>query len=75
MTTARPASSERRNWVIANQRMAAVMKAKGYHYQFVYARNAGHTDGKVTAQTLPQALEYLWQGYPIAGATGMPSGK
>jgi enterochelin esterase-like enzyme len=58
-------SSNRRNWVIANQRMAAVMKAKGYHYQFVYAKNAGHVDAKVINQTLPQALEYLWKGYPI----------
>ena len=52
-----------RNWIIANVRMAAVMKAKGYHYQLVYAKNAGHTDGKVIAQTLPQALEFLWKGY------------
>ncbi|PWU11673.1 MAG: esterase [Terriglobia bacterium] len=59
------ASANRRNWVIANQRMAAVMKAKGYHYQFVYAKNAGHVDAKVINQTLPQALEYLWKGYPI----------
>lgn len=59
------ASSVRRNWVIANQRMAAVLKAKGYHYQFVYAKNAGHVDAKVINQTLPQALEYLWKGYPI----------
>ncbi|HLK49289.1 MAG TPA: alpha/beta hydrolase-fold protein [Bryobacteraceae bacterium] len=57
------ASSNRRNWVIANQRMAAVMKAKGYHYEFVYAKNAGHVDAKVINQTLPQALEYLWKGY------------
>jgi predicted alpha/beta superfamily hydrolase len=55
-----------RNWIIANVRMAAVMKSKGYHYQLVYAKNAGHTDGKVIAQTLPQALEFLWRGYPIA---------
>lgn len=57
-----------RNWVLANQRMAAVLKAKGYHYQFVYAKNAGHTDAKVISQTLPQALEYVWRGYPIAPA-------
>jgi hypothetical protein len=47
--------------------MARVLAAKGYHYQFVFARNAGHTDRTVKQQTLPQALEYLWQGYPIAG--------
>jgi iron(III)-enterobactin esterase len=62
---ANAASSNRRNWVIANQRMAAVMKAKGYDCQFVYAKNAGHVDAKVINQTLPQALEFLWKGYPI----------
>lgn len=54
------------NWVIANQRMAGVLKAKGYHYQFVYAAGAGHVDRRVVAQTLPQALEWLWQGYKAA---------
>jgi iron(III)-enterobactin esterase len=43
--------------------MADVLKAKGYHYQFVYAKNAGHTDGKFIAQTYPQALEWVWSGY------------
>jgi enterochelin esterase-like enzyme len=52
------------DWVEANERMAKVLKAKGYHYQFVFAKNAGHTDRTVKAQTLPEALEYLWQGYP-----------
>jgi iron(III)-enterobactin esterase len=51
------------NWVMANQRMAAALKAKGYHYRYVFAKAAGHTDGKVTRQTLPEALEWLWQGY------------
>ena len=54
------------DWVLANENMARVLAAKGYHYQFVFARNAGHTDRTVKQQTLPQALEYLWQGYPIA---------
>ncbi len=26
------------NWVLANERMAAALKAKGYHYQYVYSR-------------------------------------
>lgn len=51
------------NWVIANIHMAEVLKAKGYHYQFLYAKSAGHTDGKVIAQTYPQALEWVWKGY------------
>ncbi len=53
------------NWVMANQRMAYVMKAKKYHYQFVYAQGAGHVDGRAVRQTLPQALEWVWKGYPI----------
>lgn len=51
------------DWVEANERMARVLAAKGYHYQFVFAENAGHTDRAVKQQTLPEALEYLWQGY------------
>jgi enterochelin esterase family protein len=53
------------DWVLANENMAKVLAAKGYHYQFVFARNAGHTDRAVKQQTLPEALEYIWQGYPI----------
>lgn len=52
------------DWVLANERMAAVLAAKGYHYQFIFARNAGHVDHAVKQQTLPEALQYLWQGYP-----------
>lgn len=55
------------DWVLANENMAKVLAAKGYHYQFVFARNAGHVDRVVTQQTLPEALEYIWQGYPIGG--------
>lgn len=54
------------DWVLANERMADVLAAKGYHYQFVFARNAGHTDRNVKQQTLPEALEWLWQGYQPA---------
>lgn len=51
------------NWVLANQHMAAALKAKGYHYQYVFAQAAGHVDGRVVRQTLPEALAYLWKGY------------
>ena len=51
------------DWVLANENMAKVLAAKGYHYQFVFAKNAGHTDRTVKQQTLPEALEYVWQGY------------
>jgi iron(III)-enterobactin esterase len=52
------------DWVLANERMAQVLAAKGYKYQFVFSKNSGHTDRLVKQQTLPNALEYLWQGYP-----------
>ena len=51
------------NWVMANDRMAAVLKAKGYRYQFVFAQGAGHVDGRVVDQTLPEAFEWVWKGY------------
>src|SRR6185437_11714187 len=51
------------DWVLANERMAQVLAAKGYHHQFVFARNAGHVDRAVKQQTLAEALEYVWQGY------------
>jgi len=51
------------DWVLANQNMAKALAAKGYHYQFVFARNAGHVDRAVKQQTLGEALEYIWQGY------------
>ena len=57
------------DWVEANNRMATVLKAKGYHYQYVFALNAGHTDRNVRAQTLPEALEWVWKGYPITDTT------
>jgi enterochelin esterase-like enzyme len=51
------------DWVLANENMARVLAAKKYHYQFVFARNAGHVDRGVREETLPEALEYLWQDY------------
>jgi iron(III)-enterobactin esterase len=53
------------DWVAANNRMATVLRAKGYHYQYVYALNAGHVDRAAREQTLPEALEWTWRGYPI----------
>ena len=57
------------DWVQANENMARVLAAKGYHYQFSFVRNAGHVDKSVRQQTLAEALEYLWQGYG-SGANG-----
>lgn len=51
------------DWVEANNRMATVLAAKGYRYQYVFALNAGHGDRNVRMQTLPLALEWVWHGY------------
>lgn len=53
-----------RDWVAANTAMAKALKAKGYHYRFVYANGAEHIDSGVLEQTLPQTLRWLWRGYP-----------
>lgn len=53
------------DWVVANQRMAAALAARTYHYRFLYALDAGHGDARVLRQTLPDALRWLWRGYPI----------
>jgi len=53
------------NWVMANDRMAAALKGKGYHYRYVFAAGAGHVDGRVVDQTLPEAMLWLWEGYPV----------
>ncbi len=51
------------NWVMANERTAAALKAKGYDYRYVYSRNTKHCDGKVFEQTLADTLVWMWQGY------------
>jgi len=51
------------NWVLANQRVAAALKAKGYHYRFVYALGAGHCDARVRQQTLPETFQWMWRGF------------
>src|SRR3954465_3358420 len=51
------------DWVVANENTARALAARGYHYQFVFARNGGHTDRAVKQQTLPAALEWLWKGF------------
>jgi enterochelin esterase-like enzyme len=54
------------NWILANAHLAEVLKAKGYHYQFVYAKEAGHVDRPVRAATLAPALEWLWKDFKPA---------
>jgi len=54
------------DWVEANNRMAKVLKAKGYHYQYLFCLNAGHGVGNAKVQFLPHAIEWVWKGYEVA---------
>ena len=51
------------DWVEANNRMAKVLKAKGYEYQYLFCRGSGHGIGNAKAQFLPHAIEWVWKGY------------
>jgi hypothetical protein len=55
------------DWVLANENMAKVLAEKGYDYQFIFARNAGHGEPAILDQTLARALEFLWRGYSPRG--------
>ena len=51
------------DWVEANHRMAKVLKEKGYEYQYLFCRGAGHSVGNAQQQFLPHAIEWVWKGY------------
>jgi enterochelin esterase-like enzyme len=51
------------DWVEANHRMARVLKAKGYEYQYLFCRGSGHSVGNAQQQFLPHAIEWVWKGY------------
>jgi iron(III)-enterobactin esterase len=51
------------DWVEANHRMAKVLKDKGYEYQYLFCRGAGHGVGNAQSQFLPHAIEWVWKGY------------
>jgi len=51
------------NWVMAGQRTAAALKAKDYHYRFVFSLATNHCDGRVFNQTLADTLVWVWRGY------------
>ncbi len=51
------------NWVMANERTAAALKARGYDYRYVFSRATRHCDGKVFEKTLADTLVWTWRGY------------
>ncbi|HXI55706.1 MAG TPA: hypothetical protein VNO55_06585 [Polyangia bacterium] len=59
------AASTYRNFDLANRRMAAAFKLRGYHYHYDHALGAGHVDGNVVNQTIGEAMLWVWRGYPL----------
>ena len=53
------------NWVMAGQRTAAALEAKGYHHRFVFSLGTRHCDGRVFEQTLADTLVWVWRGYHV----------
>jgi len=51
------------NWVMANERTAAALKAKGYDYRYVFSKATKHCDKKVFEHTLAETLVWMWRGY------------
>ncbi len=51
------------NWVMANQRTAEALKAKGYEYRFVFSKSSRHCDKRVFEMTLADTLVWTWEGY------------
>lgn len=51
------------NWVMANERTAAALKAKKYDYRYIFSRASRHCDGNVFEQTLADTLVWAWHGY------------
>ena len=51
------------DWVEANHRMAKVLKAKGYDYQYLFCQNSGHGIHNAKVQFMPHALKWVWHGY------------
>lgn len=51
------------NWVMAGERTAAALNAKGYHHRYVFSKATGHCDKRVFEDTLADTLVWIWRGY------------
>jgi enterochelin esterase family protein len=51
------------NWVMAGERTAAALQAKGYPHRFVFSLGTSHCDRRVFEQTLADTLVWIWRGY------------
>ena len=55
------------DWVEANHRMAMVLKAKGYEYQYLFCRGSKHSVREAARQFLPHAIEWTWRDHAPRG--------
>lgn len=53
------------NWVMANERTAAALAAKGYDYRYVFSRATKHCDRRVFEATLADTLIWMWNDYVV----------
>ncbi len=51
------------NWVMANNRTAAALKAAGYDYRYLFSKASRHCDANVFSHTLADTLVWMWRGY------------
>jgi iron(III)-enterobactin esterase len=51
------------NWVMAGERTAAALKAKGYNHRYVFSLATSHCDRRVFEQTLADTLVWVWRGW------------
>ena len=54
-----------KDWLLAGQRTAAALKAKGYHYRWLEGMGAKHcSDARVQETSMGDSLVWVWRGYP-----------
>jgi iron(III)-enterobactin esterase len=51
------------NWVMAGERTAAALAAKGYNHRYVFSLATRHCEGRVFEHTLADTLVWTWRGY------------
>jgi iron(III)-enterobactin esterase len=51
------------NWVMAGDRTANALQAKGYAHRYVLSLATGHCDRRVFEHTLADTLVWTWRGY------------
>jgi sugar lactone lactonase YvrE/enterochelin esterase-like enzyme len=61
------------SWFVGNQDVDSALSYAGYEHQFVIGTE-GH-NGKHAAAVFPDALRYVWKGYPELPKTGTFAGK